>query len=185
MRDEVMPALEGMAGWVGLSLLIDRQSGRCIATTAWESEDAMRESEATVRSIRERAAEMFGGRSRTEEWEIAALHREHRSREGACVRAIWVEGDPNRADSTIESFKSRALPGMEELEGFCSASLMIDRESGRGVASTTFDSADAMDRNREQAAQIREANIRHAGMRVLDVGEFELALAHLRVPELV
>lgn len=180
-----MPALEGMAGWIGLSLLIDRRTGRCIATTAWESEDAMRESEAMVRPIRDRAAEAFGGSSRTEEWEIAALHREHRSREGACVRAIWVAGDPQRTDSAIESFKSRALRGMEELEGFCSASLLIDRASGRGVASTTFDSAEAMDRNREQAARSREANTRHSGMRVLDVGEFELALAHLRVPELV
>ncbi|WP_431955176.1 hypothetical protein [Nocardia lijiangensis] len=185
VRDETMPALEGIPGCIGLSLLVDRKSGKCIATTAWETEQAMRDSAVRVRPIRERVAETFGGNAEVEEWEIAVLHRDHRSREGACVRTIWVEGDPNRADLAIDTYKSRALPGMETLEGFCSASLMVDRASGRGVSSVTFDSADAMDRNREQAAAMRETNTRHAGIRVTEVREFELALAHLRVPELV
>src|SRR5437879_11893600 len=61
MRDAVMPALENMPGCIGLSLLVDRNTGRCIATSAWESEDAMRESADRVRPIRNNAAEMFGG----------------------------------------------------------------------------------------------------------------------------
>ena len=79
MRDTVMPALEGIDGCVGLSLLVDRTSGRCIATTSWESEEAMRAS-ADVHS----AGFVTGPRSfsvvaqQVEEWEIAAMHREHR-----------------------------------------------------------------------------------------------------------
>jgi heme-degrading monooxygenase HmoA len=185
VRDEVMPAVEGLPGCIGLSLLVDRQSGRCIATTAWESEDAMRDSEDRVRSIRDRAAEMFGGGAQVEHWEIAVLHRDHRSREGACARAIWTKTDPARLDSMIETYKSQSLPAMEGLEGFCSASLLIDRASGRGVSSVTFDNADAMERNREQATALRERITRQAGIEVVDVCEFELALAHLHVPELV
>ena len=86
MRDTVMPALEDIDGCVGLSLLVDRTSGRCIATSAWESEEAMRASEESVRPIRDEAAELFGGSAQVQEWEIAAMHREHRSSEGACVR---------------------------------------------------------------------------------------------------
>jgi hypothetical protein len=66
------------------------------------------------------------------------------------VRAIWLETDPDRLDSAIEVYKSQSLPGMERLEGFCSASLMIDRTSGRCVSCVTFDSVDAMERNPEQ-----------------------------------
>jgi hypothetical protein len=48
-----------------------------------------------------------------------------------------------------------------------------------------FDSRDAMERNREQAREVRDTRSREMGADVVDVGEFELAIAHLRVPELV
>jgi hypothetical protein len=48
----------------------------------------------------------------------------------------------------------------------------------------SYDSLEAMDNNREAAASMRAATTKDAGAEVLDVCEFELALAHLRVPEL-
>ena len=61
VRDEVMPALRDLEGCVGVSLLVDRESGRCIATSAWESDEAMRGSAERVAPIRDRAAQAFGG----------------------------------------------------------------------------------------------------------------------------
>jgi heme-degrading monooxygenase HmoA len=184
IRDTVMSALEGMDGYVGVSLLVDRESGRCIATSAWQSEAAMRASAESVRPIRDRAIEAFGGSAQVEEWEIAALHRDHRSPEGACVRVAWFRGDPDRVDQGIDVYKLTNLPGLEDLEGFCSASLLIDRASGRAVTSATYDSVGAMQRNRDQSAALRTAVTQQAGTQMLDVCEFELALAHLRVPEM-
>ncbi|ORW10661.1 hypothetical protein [Mycobacterium kyorinense] len=188
IRDQVMPALQAIDGCVGVSLLVDRQSGRCIASSSWETQDAMHASAEQVRPIRDRAAEMFGGTATVEEWEIAVLHRDHRSHEGACVRAVWVKGDPAQADQNVDYYKTSILPDLENLEGFCSASLMLDRASGRFVSCATYDSLEAMQRNREQARALRTARIQKAGvpeLEELDVCEFELALAHLRVPELV
>ena len=182
--DEVMPALEATDGCVGISLLVDRESGRCIATSAWETEEAMRASEDRVQPVRDRAAEMFGGTAQVQEWEIALLHRDHRSGEGACVRATWLRAARGQLDRAAEFYKSTVLPSVEELDGFCSASLMIDRASGLAVSSATFDSRDAMDRNREQARSLRATRLRELGADQIDVGEFDLALAHLRVPEL-
>ena len=185
LRNEVMPALLAMPGCVGMSLLVDRQSGRCIATSAWESEEAMHTSADQVQPMRERAAEMFGGSASVDEWEIAVVHRDHRSHEGACVRSTWLKARPDQFDRAIDFYKESVLPAMDRLEGFCSASLMIDRTSGRAVSSSSFDSREAMDRNREQARSLRTERLRDLGAEQLDVCEFELALAHLRVPELV
>jgi hypothetical protein len=184
VRDEIMPALQDMAGCIGVSLLVDRQSGRCIATSAWETDEAMRDSADQVTPIRDRGAEMFGGTANVDQWEIAALHRDHRSADGAGVRATWVKVAPDQVDQGIEYYKSSVLPKLEDLDGFCSASLMVDRASGRAVSSVTFDSLDAMERNRDRATALKNESMREAGVEELDECEFELALAHLRVPEL-
>jgi hypothetical protein len=77
------------------------------------------------------------------------------------------------------------LPALEELEGFCSASLLIDRASGRGVAAATFDNAEAIERNKDQLDRIKATGSEEANAEVLDQCDFELAVAHLRVPEMV
>jgi heme-degrading monooxygenase HmoA len=184
VRDTVMPALEGIEGYIGLSLLVDQPSRRCIATSSWQSEEAMRAGEQSVRPVRDRAAEIFGGSAQVEEWEIADLHRDHRSSEGACVRATWVKVDPDQIDRGIDFYKTTILPALEELEGFCSASLLVDRASGRAVASATYDSVETMERNRDQLDRLRATGSPDVSAQVLDVCDFELALAHLRVPEM-
>ena len=184
VRDTVMPALdEGVEGYTGLSLLVDRSSGRCIATSAWQSEEAMRASAESIRPIRY-PADVFSGTADVEEWEIAVLHRDHRSRDGACVRATWVKVSPDQIDRGIDFYKMTILPALEELEGFCSASLLVDRASGRAVASATFDSVEARDRNRDQLDRIRGTGSQEVAAEVLDECDFELAIAHLRVPEM-
>lgn len=184
IRDTVMPALQDIEGCIGVSLLVDRESGRCIATSAWQSEEAMRASAEAVRPIRDKAAEMFGGSAQVEEWDIAVLHRDHRSSEGACVRVTWVKVSPDQVDRGIDFYKMTILPALEELEGFCSASLLVDRASGRAVASAIFDSVDARERNREQLDRLRATGSQEVAAEVLEECDFELALAHLRVPEM-
>ncbi len=184
IRDEVMPMLQGMEGCMGLSMLVDRESCRCIATSAWQSEEAMRASETQLRPVRDHAAEILGGRPQVDTWEIAVLHRDHASPEGACCRATWFRVEPEQFDRAIDVYKMASLPAMEEFDGFCSASLLVDRESALAVSSVTYDSFEAMERTRDQASMVRDEGSREAGVEVLDVCEFELALAHLRVPEM-
>jgi hypothetical protein len=181
-----MPMLMGMNGCIGLSCLVDRDSGRCIATSAWQDEDAMRASNEQLREVRNRAAEMMGGgQPQVEEWEIAVLHRDHTSRPGACARVTWVRTQPQRVDETIEFWKSTVLPWMEDYDGFCSASLMVNRQTGLAASAASFDSRDAMDRSSDRAREMRDRAVQERGIEIVEVGEFELALAHLRVPELV
>jgi len=185
IRDEVMPTLLRMSGCVGMSMLVDRRSGRCIVTSAWRTEDRMHASEEELRPLRYRAAETLGGGTLVEEWEIAALHRDHPSTAAACVRATWVRISPEHADRIVELYRIALLPQIREFEGFCSASFMVNRSTGYAVSSVTFDSHEAMRRTRNLAAVVREQGARSASAEVVEVGEYELALARLGVPELV
>lgn len=180
-----MPALDGIPGCTGMSLLVDRTFGRCILTTGWTSEFAMADSTEQVRPMRDQVAAVLGGAAQVAEWEIAILHREHRALPGACASVTWVKTDPSRLDMSTDVYRSYVLPGLEQLDGFCSASLLINRASGRAVSCGTFDSAMMMQSNREQVAALRVDAARKAGVEAIDVREFQLALAHLRVPELV
>ena len=186
MRDEVMPAIQQMDGCIGLSMMCDRDSGRCIATTAWESEEAMHNSESGVHDMRMRMTQMMGGDSpEVQEWEIAVLHRMHNAPEGACSRIIWGRGDPARMEDVTSTMRTAMLSKLEELPGFCSVSMLVDRQGGRTVTAAVYESREAMARAADQAKSLREGFTREMGMEITEVAEFELSLAHLRVPETV
>jgi hypothetical protein len=76
------------------------------------------------------------------------------------------------------------LPKIEELDGFCSASMLIDRATGMAVGTVAFDSREALEASRTAAEGIRGAASKEIGAQILDVHEYELALAHLHVPEM-
>ena len=183
VRDEVMPAMTEMPGCVGLSFVVDRESGRCIATSSWESKEEMRASFDRLAPMRERGGEILGSAPTVDEWEVALMHRDHRSADGACCRITWTRtADVDRA---VDGFRTQILPRIEEMDGFCSASLLVDREGGRTCGTVTFDSQAALDATRDRAAQMREQSAEMLGVEFTDVAEVDLAMAHLRLPELV
>lgn len=184
IRDIVLPELLRMDGCIGLSMMVDRDSGRCIVTSAWQTAEAREGSLNAVVPLRSRAADVLGGSFTVDEWEIAVMHRDHPTHSGACIRATWLSGEPSAMDDAIGTYRMGALPRMEVIPGFCSASLMVNRETGRAVSSVCYESREALDASREQANQIRSSTATQAGLTVQEVAEFDLAVAHLRVPEM-
>jgi hypothetical protein len=185
VRDAVWPMLQHMSGCVGMSMLADREAGRCIVTAAWATEEAMRASAESVRDSRQKAAEVL--RAETvdiEEWEIAVLHRMHPAGDGACTRVVRAECDRDRLDAMVERFRSDLVPNMEGAPGFCSVSMMVDRNTGHATWAVTLESREALEGTRERAMAAREQFAPATGARITDVGEYELAIAHLRVPEM-
>jgi hypothetical protein len=186
VRDTVMPALSHIDGYLGLSLMIDRKLGRGIVTSAWRSEDAMRNGVDRVIAIRDDAVRTFGASGAdVEEWEVAVMHRAHHAREGTWMRATWLGLDSANIADAIETFKSGTLAKIEDLPGFCSASLMVDRAEGRAVTTVGYDDRSSLEYSREGAIAVRDKAARQMDAHILEVAEFELALAHLHVPEMV
>ncbi|HSE10560.1 MAG TPA: hypothetical protein VLB29_17995 [Nocardioidaceae bacterium] len=184
-RDDVMPALQQLEGFVGASLIVERDTGRCIVTASYASPEARQANADTVKPLRARAASIMGAESvDVAEWEIAGMHRDHYTGEGACVRTTWLRLDPGDVNRLVDVWKLAVLPALEQLEGFCSASLMVDRAEGRAVGTATFDSRATLEASRPSTDKIRAGAAKEARAEVVDVVEHELAFAHLHAPEM-
>jgi quinol monooxygenase YgiN len=188
MGEEVWPAMRDMDGCIGLSMMCDRESGRYIATSAWEDKQAMQASDEHVHPMREQMVDRFGAGVREpeiREWEIAVLHRDHQAPDGACCRITWLRTDPSRADQLLDLYRASLMPRIQTMPGFCSLSMLIDRDSGRAVGTAVFASRSALEQSREQARVLREESVKVMGVDIFDVAEMDLVFAHLRVPETV
>jgi heme-degrading monooxygenase HmoA len=183
VRRQVMPHLQGMFGYVGLSMLCDRDSGRCVITSSWVDEMAMHATEHSVDGLRRQTAEILRGEYETQPWEIGVLHRAHEAPDRARARVIWGEGNPLRTDENLATIRTALLPRLEELPGFCSVSVLIDRATGFGATTVIYDSPEDVDRGQDAAQAVREEFGTTMGLRITEVADFDLALHHLRAPE--
>ena len=170
--------LDTIEGCRGLSMLVDRETGQCIATSSWENEATMRASDQQLRPIRDRGRDILGGSIQIDEWEIAVMHRSHH---GECCRVSWLQGD---LDAMRETFRVGILPELEQTPGFCSASLLVNQSTGLGCATTAWETHAAMEASRSMADDMRSRAASDAGGQIVDMHEFDLAYAHLHVPEM-
>jgi heme-degrading monooxygenase HmoA len=178
IKNEAGPMLDTIEGCRGLSMLVDRGTGQCIATSSWENEEAMRASDEQLRPIRDRGRDILGGSMQVDEWEIAVMHRTHH---GECCRASWLQGD---VDALTETVRVGILPLLERTHGFCSASLLVNRSTGLACATTAWETRSAMEASRPSADDMRSRAAREASGEIVEVHEYELAYAHLHVPEM-
>jgi hypothetical protein len=191
IRDTELPALGGVEGFLDWSLALDEEPGRCIFTTTWRSQEDMRANAESLRAIRDRAAEVFGGGTQipvvdtqipVEEWEIAVRLVAHFS--GDLVRLTSFRVDPDQLDRAIDAYKMTTVPALkgglaEGEEIFTYAILLVDRASGHALSavstSADFDRVRDNERSRDivTAATTKAAG---TGTEVLDAGVFQLKL---------
>ncbi|HET7735838.1 MAG TPA: hypothetical protein VFK52_07685 [Nocardioidaceae bacterium] len=179
VKNEVGPMLDQIDGCRGLSLLVDRETGQCIATSSWDSEAAMVDSDEMLRPVRDRGRDVFGGSMQVDEWTIAMMHRTHH---GESCRVSWLQGD---ADVLTETFRLGILPRLEQTRGFCSASLLVNRSNGLGCVTTGWKTRDEMQAAGAATDDLTRSALAEAGCEVLEVRAFDLVYAHLHVPQMV
>ena len=92
---------------------------------------------------------------------------------------------PYGLDRVLDGYRSHVMPRLRKWPGFCGVSMLVDRETGRGVGVASFASRETVVRSRNQARSLREQFAHAAGARIEDVAEMDLVLPHLRVPETV
>lgn len=99
-RDEVVPQVRAMHGSCGALLLLDREGGRALTITLWESEEALRASEQRREAIQQGTTRASGARVDTTRYAVVASdladERETAESNKALVRRFYAaidEGD--------------------------------------------------------------------------------------------
>jgi heme-degrading monooxygenase HmoA len=71
-REQILPAARLMDGFKGIYLLYDRESGKSLSLTLWETEADMRASEEAANRVRAQSAEASGDKViNVERYEVA------------------------------------------------------------------------------------------------------------------
>jgi heme-degrading monooxygenase HmoA len=95
------------------------------------------------------------------------------------ARVTVVQGAPEKIEQGIDSFKSAVLPAAKSVAGYKAAFLLANRQTGKGIGITLWESEDARRRGAEAVDEARTATITALGGSVPPVEEFEVVASDL------
>jgi hypothetical protein len=183
VRDHVVPAVDTLPGNLGLSMFVTRDPAIVTVTTAWQTEQDRSESDHLLTPLRAQGSRILGGSAVSELLELAVLDRRRPAEIGFWTRMTRVQIDPVHVETAIDAYTASTLHDVQLLDGYCSAVLLVDRLTGAGVVSVTFDSRRTLETSREHGATLRTAGLAKAGAEVVEVREAEIVIAGIRMPQ--
>ncbi|MER6567308.1 hypothetical protein ABT288_14220 [Streptomyces sp. NPDC001093] len=172
--------LEERPGYRGAGVFVDRELGKLLTVSWWESADARRNSDEVMSARRPELLQPFAGTVAVENYEAVVFHRAHRPVTGGGLRVTRLEFDPADADLATDTFHAGVLPRLEVLPGFAGAALFLDRDRGRGMAGTLFADRVSLAASRAGQAVIRRESAAKAHVSVVALEEFEVVHADVR-----
>jgi heme-degrading monooxygenase HmoA len=72
-RDTVLPAIKAMDGFQRAYLLVNRDGGRALSITTWESQEAMRASEEAANGLVAKITETLEAQAAVVHYEVASI----------------------------------------------------------------------------------------------------------------
>ncbi len=172
--------LEERPGYRGASVFVDRELGKLMAASWWESEDARRNSDEVMRERRSALLEPFAATTAVENYEAAVFHPVRQPEAGGGLRITRLEFDPADTDLLAETFRASVVPRLDTLSGVARAVLLVDRERGRGLVGVLFTDRGSLVASRGGAASVRHEGTAKAHTTVTGLEEFEVVYTEIR-----
>ena len=91
------------------------------------------------------------------------------------ARVSTYAGTPEQAEEGIRNFQ-RLTEGLQSMDGFEGAYLLVDRGSGRAMTITLWSSEEALQASAERAKQMRQEAAGGAGMSIDTVENYAVAM---------
>jgi len=107
---------------------------------------------------------------------LATAIREQPSKGGRMhARVSFYDASTEGVDAGIEQFRG-VTASVEQMQGNQGGMLLVDRENGKAITITLWDSADDLEATSEQANQIRQQVADTAGLSIRSVEGYEVAV---------
>jgi heme-degrading monooxygenase HmoA len=157
------PAVQRQPGFQGAYVLIDRASGKGLAISFWDTEAALMASEAAVRAVREQSLQAFGGTATptTERYDVAVQAagpaRSADTGGARLVARVTVGQAPlEQTETLIRLYREQVVPLAHRQAGFHHAYLLTDRQRGKALAISLWQSREALQQNEAALNQARD-----------------------------
>ena len=89
------------------------------------------------------------------------------------ARVTTIQGTPDQAEEAIRMIQEQVIPAARQLPGFKGGYWLADRNTGKGIGITLWESEDAMRASGERAAQLRNQSAQALGGTAI-VEEYEV-----------
>ncbi|GGU05355.1 antibiotic biosynthesis monooxygenase [Streptomyces violascens] len=177
-RSEAPGLLAQNPGYHRFGLFADREIGKILMGSWWESESARAESDTRLRERRLELLAPFADTVTADNWEAVSYTPAPKVTPGMWMRAGYVEFDPADAAAFAKSFDEGGRPQLEALDGAVSATLFLNAAKGRAHVGAMFRDKATLIASRGPQSAIRGASLKKLDARLRSLEEFELIMAH-------
>jgi heme-degrading monooxygenase HmoA len=138
-----MSAYDAFEGYLGSAVLVDRDTNTGISVTYWATAEAMQASEDVGASIRGQAAAEGLRLVDVDRMELVIVERARPPQSGTFIRTIDAHISAGKIETMLSLARDRALPMLKQQPGFIANLVGVNRETGRIVTSSVWESAQA------------------------------------------
>lgn len=156
----------------GMSVLVNDDLGVALVEAYWATEDAMRTNDASfVRPVHDAA--FFGATVSIEHYEVARFVHVAPAGPGAAVSLTRLDIEATGLDDVLAAYGDAAGP-LTGSDGFYTAVLLVDRQSGRAVVETMWRDGEALVAASGAAAARRLEAVKGGNVTVRGIDQYRL-----------
>lgn len=183
LKNKIIPSLNKAPGYLGTSCIVDRDKNEGAASTLWESLEAMNNAEQLGQQARSQSSEATGLEIvDVDRFEITAFEMPSPTPQlPSYMRLTTAYGDPKKSEKVVEMVRD-AIPKIKQQPGFRSYSSGINRATGRGFTASTWASAEQREASDKALSAVRQPVVDAGKMYGLQIQNFEVVIADVKVP---
>ncbi|TMB91547.1 MAG: hypothetical protein E6J45_05375 [Chloroflexi bacterium] len=140
-----LPKVREFPGYRGGYWLVDRETGEGVTIGFYDTKENLDASRAIVTQLRDSAVQSLGGQVlAVDEFEVTADTGQKVHRSASHARVTEFSGNPADFDRSVRILIDSVIPAARSLPGFVGGFWLGDRDTGKGLAVTLFDSAESI-----------------------------------------